>query len=191
MDDALREIYRACVPDKPAPPEYYTDCGEARGQSALATRFLGHLQGASSSADNFVRFLFSGHIGCGKSSELLHLCHLLENPEPPVVDRYLPILLDAHDYLDDYDVTLTDILLATVTEVAATVRAKLSYELKDSYFKTRFDEIKTFLLSDVELNKAEFELLGAKLEMQRLKRNPDARQQVRDKLKPQSSRMLE
>ena len=33
--DALREIFNACEPYQPAPANYYFDCAEARGSSAL------------------------------------------------------------------------------------------------------------------------------------------------------------
>lgn len=77
MNEYLKRIYAACNSEKPATPQYYTDCEEARGETGLARRFLSHLEGASDSTD-YIRFLFSGHVGCGKSSELNHLCHLLK-----------------------------------------------------------------------------------------------------------------
>lgn len=190
MDEALRRIYAACDPNEPATPQYYIDCGEARGETGLARHFLNHLEGKSASEDDYLRFLFSGHIGCGKSSELEHLSSLLKN-QGPFQSRFYPIFLNARDYLDDFDVALTDILLAIVTEIAATLRDEIGYELKDSYFKTRFSEIKEFFLSDVEINKGEVEAFGAKLEIQRLRRNPDARRKVRERLREREVTMSE
>jgi len=189
MDDALNRIYAAFNPNKPASPQYYVDCGDARGETDLAENFLRHLNRASATEGQYLRFLFSGHVGCGKSSELQHLSFMLKNPVQPFQPRYLPILIDANDYVDLFDVTLTDILLAAVTETAATLRQEIGYELKDSYFKTRFAEIKEFILSDIEINKAEVEVLGAKVEFQRLKSNPDARKKVRERLAPHAERL--
>lgn len=190
MDDALNSIYAAFNPNEAATQDVYVDCGEARGQTKLAQRFRKHLAGVSGSPGKYLCFLFTGHIGCGKSSELRHLCSEVKKPEP-FQPGYLTILLDAQEYLDDFDVTLTDILLAIVTELADTLREEIGYDLKDTYFRTRFEEIKNFLLSDVELAKGGIDLPGLKLEVQRLKRSPEARQSVRDKLRPQSKRMLE
>lgn len=190
MDDALKRIYVACDPDKPATAQYYVDCGDARGETGLAKHFINHLEGASGSEGDYIKFLFSGHLGCGKSSELEHLRQLLKGAGA-YQSRHFPILLNLSDYLDDYDVALTDILLAVVTEIAATLRDEIGYELKDAYFKSRFNEIKQFFLSDIEINKAGYEILGAKLEFQRLKRNPEARQKVRESLKPKTVTMLE
>ncbi len=194
MDDALKRIYAACDPDKPATPEFYVDCSEARGEKALAKRFIKHLERESEpepgSEKGFKRFLFSGHVGCGKSSELAHLCYLLKQPGN-YQRRYFPFLLNVSDYLDDFDVTLTDLLLAVVTEIAATLREDFGYELKDSYFKSRFNEIKGFFLSDIEINKGEIELPGAKLEVQKLKSSPEARRQVREALKEKEPQMLD
>lgn len=190
MDDALTRIYAAFNPNKAATADYYVDFGEARGQTALAKRFRQHLAGVADSPDNYLSFLFTGHLGCGKSSELRHLCSEVKKSEP-FRPGYLTILVDAQEYLDDFDVTLMDILLAIVTELADTLREEIGYDLQDSYFRNRFEEIKSFLFSNVELVKGGFEFPGVKLEVQRLKSSPEARQIVREKLKPQSKRMLE
>jgi hypothetical protein len=69
MSDALKHIYNACDPYMPATAEYYYNCAEARGGSALVQEFQRHLF----LANDYIYFLFSGHIGCGKSSELEQL----------------------------------------------------------------------------------------------------------------------
>ena len=75
----------------------------------------------------------------------------LDSPSQPSDARYFPVLLNVSDYLDAYDADFTDILLAIVTELAATLRADLKIELKDSYLTNRFKQIKKFLLSKVEI----------------------------------------
>jgi hypothetical protein len=109
MLDILRQIYRACDPYTPATAEYYCDCSEARGDSALTQEFQRHL----ALAGDYLCFLLSGHIGCGKSSELEQLSRALTNAAPPH-SCYFPILINVSDYLDDYDTSPTDILLAVV-----------------------------------------------------------------------------
>ncbi len=186
MNEILKLVYNACDPQEAASSQYYLDCGEARGESALTDRFLGHLALAS----DYLCFLFSGHVGCGKSSELGRLPDRLKEPGPNQ-PSYFPILLDVSDYLDDFDTSLTDILLAIVTELAQTLRAELNIEIKDPYFTKRINEVKEFFLSDVEINEGELSLPGAKVKIQRLKRDPDARKKVRAALEPRLLTMLE
>jgi hypothetical protein len=190
MDEAVKSIMVACDPEKPATADYFVDSDEARGETDLARYFMRLLEGMSGAEDKYLKFLFSGHLGCGKSSELAHVSHKLKQREP-MRPGYLPVLLNISDYFDVYDVTMIDLVLAVVTEVAATLKQEANYELKDSYFKTRFEEIKGYLLSDVEINEGEVEFAGLKLKVQRLKSSPDARKQVRDQLKEKEPRMLD
>ncbi len=186
MNNPLTHIYNACNPYKPATAAYYLDCSEARGSSALTREFqrrLGRIR------NDYLCFLFTGHIGCGKSSELEQLRYALDHPEPPNA-RYFPILLNVSDYLDDYDTDVTDLLLAIVAELAATLREGVSVELEDNYFVKHFNEVKKLFMGEVEINKGELSLGIAKIEIQRLKKDPTARQKVRETLAPQMSTML-
>ncbi len=186
MNETLKNIYNACDPDLPASSQYYFDCAEARGEAAFAKVVRRHL----TLADNHLCFLLSGHIGCGKSSELNMLQRALTDAAP-TEDCYFPVLVDVSEYLDDYDVSMTDILLAIVTELADALRQKFNIELKDSGFTTRLAEIKQYFLSDVEINQGELQLGFAKLKVQRLRKDPTARQKVRAILEPKMSTMLE
>ncbi|RYD85123.1 MAG: hypothetical protein EOP84_03480 [Verrucomicrobiaceae bacterium] len=188
MSEVLNHVYNACNPLQPASHEQYVDCSSARGSSALAVKFRKEL--SRTEQGRFLRFLFSGHIGSGKSSELMALHHLLEHD--PINDRcYLPVYLDAGEYLDDYDVNPTDILLAIATELADTLRLKVGIELEDSYLKKRINEIKGFFMSEVEINEGELPLGAAKVKVQRLREDPTARQLVRDKLAKQTTNIIQ
>ncbi len=186
MADILKGIYNACDPYTPATAEYYCDCSEARGSSALMQEFQRHL----ALAGRYISFLLSGHIGCGKSSELAALARSLTNAPPPHA-CYFPILLNVSEYLDDYDATPTDILLAIVAELADSLRRNAGIELKDNYFVKRLNEIKGFFLSDVEIEQGELTLGFAKAKIQRLKKDPTAREKVREALEPKMSSMLD
>jgi len=52
-------------------------------------------------------FFFSGHRGCGKSTELLHL---LSNPE--ISKKYWPINFSIREEADIIDIDFRDVLLA-------------------------------------------------------------------------------
>jgi hypothetical protein len=186
MSDDLKRIYNHCDPYKPAADDFYLDCSAARGGGMLSQEFIRRLQ----LADDHLSFLFAGHIGCGKSSELAELCRRLERPEYGQ-PQYLPVLIDTNEYLDYYDADTTDIILAIVTELAAALRDGLGIELYDNYFVRRINEVKKFFLSEVEIAEGELPLWAAKLKVSRLKRDPDARQQVRTALAPKMSSMLE
>jgi hypothetical protein len=184
--DLLKRVYNACDPGRPAEKGQYRDCSKARGDDS----FVARVKTCLGMEEGHVCFLFSGHIGCGKSSELEALRRGLT--ESPIGGgRYCPIFINAGDYLDPYDVDTIDVLLAIVTELAATLRVEFGIELKSGYFSKRFDELKRFLLSDVQIGKGELPVLGAKIEVQRLKKDPDARQAIRKKLEPQMSTVLE
>ncbi len=185
-EDVLKKIYNACDPYVPASAEYYYDCSEARGETALGQPIQRHL----SMADDYTCFLLSGHIGCGKSSELAKLSRILTTARQPH-DCYFPVLIDVSEYLDDYDVSLADILLAIVTELADALRTRLSVELRDNYFTKRLNEIKGLISSEVEMEQGEISLGFAKVKVQRLKKDPTARQKVRALLEPKMSTMLE
>lgn len=186
MADSLKTIYNVCDPYKPATAEHYRDCSDVRGSSALVHAFQQHL----ALAGDHLCFLFSGHIGCGKSSELEHLARTLLAPRPPHAAHF-PILLNVSEYVDDYDVAPTDLLLAIVSEVAATLRERLGVDLKANYFVRRFDEIKEFFLSKVEISEGELPLGGAKVKIQRLKKDPAARHRVRAALELKMTTMIE
>jgi hypothetical protein len=184
MIDVLKPIYNACDPIKPATATTYWNCGEGRGSSQLTQRFWSHLDGA----EDYLCFLFSGHVGCGKSSELEQVRHDLANPQDNDA-RYFPVLIKAADYVDLRDASPIEILLAIITGLAAALRG-LHIELKDNYFTKRLEQMKHLLLSDVEISAGKVPVLGGEVEIQRLKTEPKAREQVRKALEPQVSTML-
>lgn len=193
MDDLLRHVYNACEPHRAASEAFYTDCAPARGSGNLAEDFLRHL--SLSQAGNYRCFLFSGHVGCGKSSELIHVCTALR--DAAAGQRHFPILLDLNEYLDHFDVDVTDILLAMVTELSATLRQDLGVTLKDGFFSQIFAGA-TELLSDLDLQAEIGGKVGygpteanAKIKLQRLKKDPSLRTRVRQALEPRMTPLLE
>jgi hypothetical protein len=185
-EDHLTNIYRACEPSEPATAEYYLDCAEARGGGHLTAQFCRHLQMAAGPRC----FLFSGHIGSGKSSELSELRRVLLKNEI-AGRRFFPVLVNCRDYLDEADVTPTDIILTAVTDLAATFRDELKIELKDNYFVDRFREIINFFGSEVEMKDFTISLWGMKPKLQLLRSNGWARERVRDALKSKITTIAE
>ena len=188
MSEILKKLYNACNPSRPASRDQYVDSEKARASRDLTRQVrsdLANLEG------DFVCFLFSGHNGCGKSTELRHLADKLRTPAQDRGEkRYLPIIVDVAEYLDEYDVTPTDVLLAIVARVASELD-KNGVRLRDSFFKTRLSELKETLLSGVNLSEAEVPLGLLTLNFKLLRGDPTNRNRVRKALDPHTSSLRE
>jgi len=101
------------------------------------------------------KFFFSGHRGCGKSTELLHL---LSNPE--IQKKYWPINFSIREETDIIDLDFRDVLLAIGSRLFREYRKK-GGELPDTLLKELYGwkgkvekQISTILdgrVSDIEL----------------------------------------
>jgi hypothetical protein len=186
--EILAALYNNCDPAKPANARFYVDCADVRGGAVFAQKFCNEL----SQTNGRLKALFTGHIGCGKSSELQHLADKMSHHAPlPGQKRFFPVIVNMSEYLDEYDVTTTDILLAIVAELADALRKQVGITLSDSYLRKRWDEVKGYLLSDAEINEGEVSLGWGKAKVQRMRTDPAARRQVREKLLPQTRTLLD
>jgi len=186
--EILAAVYNNCDPAKPAAQRFYVDCTDVRGGALFANKLCIEL----SQTTSHIHSLFTGHIGCGKSSELQHLADQLSQ-KTPLADkkRFFPIVVNMSEYLDEYDVSTTDILLAVVAELADNLREREGIVLSDSYLLKRWEELKGYLTSDVEINEGELSQPWGKAKITRLRTDPTARQKVRELLLPQTSSLLE
>jgi hypothetical protein len=186
--DILNILLNNCDPYTPANKTFYVDCSNVRGGSVFADSLCEML----SQNEGRVHALFTGHIGCGKSSELENLKLQLEQKTPfESMKRFLPVLVDMSQYLDEYDVTATDILLAIVAELADALREAEEIELQDPYLKRRWEKLKTFLGSEVDATEGELSWGWGKTKVQRLRTDPTAREKVRQQLVPETRNLLE
>lgn len=190
--ELLQNLYNACNPEEPADKSNYVDCREARGGGVLGRQFLRHLENvALENRDTFRAFLCSGHVGCGKSSELRRLEHsLLRNPVGG--GHFYPVVINFLEYIDDYDFGISDFLLTVVAELAAVFREKLGIELKDRYFEQRMAEAGQFLQSEREADEAGGGLFEFKIRLRRMKvAGGRLRREVRSALDPHVTTMTE
>ena len=112
-------FFRACNPSKtlnlavPTDQAYYIDCSEVRGSDLVRElRRTITLSGNEPTCQ-----LFTGHIGCGKSTELSRLRRDLE------AEGYHVVYFESTDDLDLGDVDISDILLAIAKQVSKSLEA--------------------------------------------------------------------
>ncbi|NEP20745.1 P-loop NTPase fold protein [Moorena sp. SIO3I6] len=186
MELHLPRFFKACNPAKtldmgnPEDHPYYIDFSAVRGGKIIEAlgRTITRL-----SPDEPTCQLFTGHIGCGKSTELLRLKAELEKQQFHVV------YFESSQDLDMVDVDVSDILLSIARSVCESLEA-ISIQLKPSYFSKLFNEIKDFLQTPIEFStEAEFSVGIAKITA-RSKDSPQQRQLLRQHLEPRTQSIL-
>ncbi|NEO94020.1 MAG: AAA family ATPase [Moorea sp. SIO3G5] len=186
MELHLPRFFKACNPAKtldmgnPEDHPYYIDFSAVRGGKIIEAlgRTITRL-----SPDEPTCQLFTGHIGCGKSTELLRLKAELEKQQFHVV------YFESSQDLDMVDVDVSDILLSIARSVCESLEA-ISIQLRASYFSKLFNEIKDFLQTPIEFStEAEFSVGIAKITA-RSKDSPQQRQLLRQHLEPRTQSIL-
>jgi hypothetical protein len=183
----LGKFYQACNPSKTLvvgnaeDRKYYIDFSSVRGGEIIEE--LGRTI-TLFSPDEPTCQLFSGHIGCGKSTELLRLKAQLER------QGFHVVYFESSQDLDLADVDISDILLAIARQVSASLEA-IQIRLKPGYFANLFNEITDFLQTPVDLSwGAELSFGIAKITAQ-TKDSPKLRGQLRQYLEPRTNGILE
>jgi hypothetical protein len=182
----LTKFYQACDPSKTLVVEnaedrqYYIDFSSVRGGKIIA-----ELERAIAlySPDKPTCQLFTGHVGCGKSTELLRLKAELEKKGFHVV-----YFNSSHD-MDMADVDITDILLAIAREVSESLEA-IKIKLNPGYFVDMFREIAEILQTPIDLSDVQLSVGIAKITA-KTKDSPRLRSQLRYYLEPHTNRLLE
>src|SRR5918998_1767047 len=148
----LPRFYQACNPSplvvgNREERKYYIDFSSVRGGNIIKElgRTIPRL-----SPDKPTCQLFTGHIGCGKSTELLRLKSELEQ------QGFHVVYFESSQDLDMADVDITDILLSVAGQVSESLEA-IKIKLKPGYFANLFTEIVDFLQTPIEIE-AEAEL---------------------------------
>lgn len=180
-DETLTAIYNAFEPNVPANRVYYADCKEARGGSDLVKKMIRRLNNAK---NENLRYLFTGHLGCGKSSELRHLFNEIEKET-----TFLPIYIDFEEYLDIQDTTLEDIFLGMFTEIASHCKGKFEFKFKKESY-TIFKKIVEFFGDFSVKGEVGLPFDIAKLNIEKLRQNPNLRQQIRNAIQDNEKKSL-
>ena len=183
----LPTFFKACNPAKtlvvgnPEDRQYYIDFSAVRGGRIIEAlgRTITRL-----SPDEPTCQLFTGHIGCGKSTELFRLKAQLEQQQFHVV------YFESSKDLDMADVDVTDILLSIAKAVSESLEA-IGIHLKPRYFAKLFTDIKDFLQTPIELStEAELSVGIAKITA-KTKDSPQVRDQLRQHLEPRTKGILD
>ena len=183
-----QKFFNACNPSKTLKVEqledsqYYIDFSSVRGGNVIQRLYRTiTLQSDSASCQ-----LFTGHIGCGKSTELFRLKDELEKK------KFHVVYFESSADLDMADVDISDILLAITRQVSSSLE-QVNIRLKPNYFNQLFGEIGDFLQTPIELS-AEAGLslpMGIGKVTAKTKDSPKLRSQLRQYLEPRTSSILE
>jgi len=182
----LQNFYHACNPAKtlvvgnPEDLQYYIDFSSVRGGRIIEAlgRTIIRL-----SPDEPTCQLFTGHIGCGKSTELFRLKAQLEQQQFHVV------YFESSKDLDMGDVDITDILLSVAKSVSESLEG-IGIRLKPRYFGQLFNDIKEFLQTPIDLSlEAELSVGIGKITA-KAKDSPQLREQLRQHLEPRTQGIL-
>ncbi|MCF2148213.1 KAP family NTPase [Desmonostoc muscorum LEGE 12446] len=183
----LVKFFQACNPaktlvvSKPEDRQYYIDFSKVRGARIIEE--LGRTITRLSPEEPTCQ-LFTGHIGCGKSTELLRLKAELEQ------QGFHVVYFESSQSLDMADIDVTDILLAVAREVSQSLEA-IKINLKPGYFKNLFHEISDFLQTPLDIG-VEAELsVGIGKITAKTKDSPKLRGQLRQYLEPRTNGILE
>lgn len=187
--DFLR-FFDACDPSKtlaianPEDRQYYINFASVRGGKIIEA--LARTISLRSRLNQSTCQLFTGHIGCGKSTELRRLQADLE------AQGFHVVYFESTQDLDMADVDISDILLAIICQVTESL-AEVGIQLRPRYFADRWQEMVDFLQTPLELS-AEANLpLPMKLGKitAKTKESPSLRSRLRQYLEPRTSGILE
>jgi len=113
----LKDAYNNADPVQPLPAgdPRYVDCTPVRGNEDVVSQMLKKILWAER---RFTAQLFTGHRGCGKSTELLRLQARLEEA------GYVVLYFESDDDLDLNDIEYTDLLLTIARRVISDLHNK-------------------------------------------------------------------
>lgn len=197
-----RQFFQACNPtktlniSKPEDRPYYIDFSRVRGNGIIR-----RLKRSILFADKPSCQLFSGYIGCGKSTELLRLKSEL------IQEGFHVVYFEATEDLDTTDVDITDILLAIARRVSESLE-RHSIHLQPRGFKKLLQDTANFLQTPIALegemalpggtsftanSEGEFKFslpMGIASITAKAKDSPNLRSRMRQYLEPRTSKIL-
>lgn len=130
--------------------------------------------------------VLAGHKGSGKSTELRRMQHDLESHD---TKKMFVVFCEVDEDIDRNDVDFPDLLVAIVRQLASQLKKRCEITLKSGLFKHRFERVKNFLGSEVEIDKLGLETGLVSLGLT-IKGSPDARAEIRKLMEPDTGNLL-
>ena len=182
----LARFYQAANPSRPlkvAQAEdrrYYIDFSSVRGGDTVSEigRTIVRL-----SPDEPTTQLFTGHIGCGKSTELFRLKGGLEQ------QNFHVVYFESDRDLEMADVDISDILLMIAHQVTESLES-VGIRLKPTYLEKVFQSLMGSLRSSVEVSDVSFSVGIASITA-KAKESPEMRSQLRQYLEPRTKNIID
>ena len=185
----LQKFYQACNPSKtlvvsnPLDRQYYIDFASVRGG-----RIIEELKENITffSPDEPTCELFTGHIGCGKSTELLRLKAELEQ------EGFHVVYFESSQDLEMGDVDITDIMLAIARRVSESLDSLEKLHLAEPKgLKSLLQGIAKLLQTEVEVSAEASIPLGIGKITAKAKNSPELRSKLREYLGPRTKGILD
>jgi hypothetical protein len=180
----VAQFFKACNPShtlaysNPDDRKYYIDFSDVRGTNLIQElrRTIDLLPQERTCQ------LFTGHVGCGKSTELLKLKAELEGQD------FFVVYFESSEDLDMSDVDVTDILLAIAHQVSEKLEAH-QIRIKPNYFINLFAEVGEILQTPIDITGVEFSV-GISKVTAKTKDSPKLRSQLRQYMEPRTNGIL-
>lgn len=154
--------------------QYYIDFSSVRGGEVIETLKDNITLWAE---DKPTCQLFTGHIGCGKSTELLRLKALLEKA------NYHVVYFESSQDLEMADVDVGDILLAIAHRVSESFKQS-DINIKEGYFKNFLRRVSDILMTPVEVSEVKLSVGFAEM-TSKIKENAKVREKLRGYINPE------
>ena len=182
----LPRFYRAANPSRPlrvVRPEdrrYYVNFSAVRGGDIVSEigRTIVRL-----SPNEPTTQLFTGHIGCGKSTELFRLKAGLEQ------QNFHVVYFESDRDLEMADVDVSDVLLMIAHQVSESMEAA-GIRLRPTYLEKLFRNLMESLRSPLEVSDVSFSV-GVAAITARAKESPEMRSQLRQYLEPRTKGIID
>ncbi|MEL6552325.1 MAG: ATP-binding protein [Cyanobacteria bacterium J06621_11] len=182
----LPRFYRAANPSRPLKVaqsedrQYYVDFSSVRGGDIISE--LGRTIVRLSPTDPTSQ-LFTGHIGCGKSTELFRLKGGLEQ------QNFHVVYFESDRDLEMADVDISDILLMIAHQVTESLES-VGIRLRPNYLEKLFRNLLETLRSPMDLQDVSFSV-GVATITARAKESPEMRSQLRQYLEPRTKSIID
>ena len=194
----IRDVFRTADPTLPlqSGDERYVDCTAVRGEEDVVDQLFDTISWSQRRTTQ----LFTGHRGCGKSTELLRLKDRLEQAD------YAVVYFEADDLLDLNDLVYSDILIAIVRQIYTRLE-EMEIELDPRLIEQIMEWFGEVIYEYESVESAEVALAGefkigtpkllsplaqmmAKITGQ-LRTGIESKQHVRHRLEPQISHLID